>query len=349
MPSRFPTLPLRQQGFSLVEILVGMAVGLLGMVVIMQMYSNFENQKRTTTSGDEAQNSGAIGLYQLQRYLQQGGYGFSVLEMMGCDMTLPSGPTIPLAPVTINPATSVIPAGDADTDRLLVVYGTGNGSTVGDAIKSGSGTTYTMKKAATASAGDYVIAQPLSLACTGANALVMKAVASVNTTAKTVTLTSNMAAYDGTLYSFGTPKVLAFAVRSGSLTLCDYMANDCGSAANASNSSIWVPLASDIASLRAQYGRDTSATMDGIVDTYDQSTPATSCGWVKTPALRLALAARGAQRGQQAISTAPTWTGSSGAPFVLTADANWQRYHYKIFETIVPLRNITWMGVVSGC
>lgn len=342
-------LPRRQQGFSLAEILVGMTVGLLGMIVIMQMYSVFENQKRTTTSGDEAQNSGAIAIYQLQRYLQQSGYGFSTLEVLGCDLTLPSGATITLSPATINPSTAVIPAGDANTDRLLLVYGNSDGTTAGDTIKAGSGTTYTMKNTPTSLAGDYVVAQPLSLACTGSNALVLKTVASVNTTAKTVTLSSSMSAYDGMLYDLGTaPKVMAFAIRSGSLTVCDYMVNNCGTAST-SNSSIWVPLASDIASLRMQYGRDTTATMDGIVDTYDQTTPSTSCGWAKAPAVRFALAARGAQRGQQAVTAAPTWSGSAGAPFVLTADASWQRYHYKVFETTVPLRNITWMGVQSGC
>lgn len=329
--------------------MVGMVIGLLGIIVIMQMYSVFERQKRTTTSGDEAQNSGIIALYVLQRDLQHSGYGISVLDLLGCDVLLPTGVTLTaIAPVTINHAS--IPAGDANTDTLLVIYGNSNGTPVGDTIKSGSGSAYTMKNIPTSLAGDYVIAEPASLACTGSNKLPLQNIASINTTARTVTLTSSVSAYDGTLYNLGTaPKILAYAIRSGTLTVCDFTVNDCSLTANAINTSIWVPLASDIASMRAQYGRDSTTPMDGSVDTYDQTTPTTNCGWARAPAVRVVLAARGAVRGEQAVTAAPTWSGSSGAPIVLTSDAEWQRYHYKIFETTVPLRNVTWMGVQSGC
>lgn len=327
-----------------------MVIGLLGIIVIMQMYSVFETQKRTTTSGDDAQNSGVIALYELQRNLQHSGYGISVLDLLGCDVLLRAGVTITaIAPVTINHAS--IPAGDASTDTLLVVYGNSNGPTAGDTIKAGGGSAYTMKNTPTALAGDYVIAEPASLACTGSNKLTLQNIASIDTTAKTATLTSSVSAYDGTLYNLGAvPKILAYAIRSGSLTVCNYMVNDCGLTANANNTSIWVPLASDIASMRVQYGRDNTTPMDGIVDLYDQTiTPANNCGWARASAVRIVLVARGSVRGQQAITAAPTWAGSAGAPIVLTADTEWQRYHYKVFETTVPLRNVTWMGVQTGC
>ena len=48
--------------------------------------------------------------------------------------------------------------------------------------------------------------------------------------------------------------MLAYAVRNGNLTLCDYMVNDCSIAANTGNTAIWVPIANNIVSLKAQYG-----------------------------------------------------------------------------------------------
>ena len=58
----------------------------------------------------------------------------------------------------------------------------------------------------------------------------------------------------------------------GKLTVCDYMVNNCG----AFNARHWVPLASNVVSLRAEYGRDTTtATMDGTVDAFDQTAPTT--------------------------------------------------------------------------
>ena len=38
-----------QAGFSLVELMVGLVIGLMATLVIMQVFSTFEGQKRTTT------------------------------------------------------------------------------------------------------------------------------------------------------------------------------------------------------------------------------------------------------------------------------------------------------------
>ncbi len=133
---------------------------------------------------------------------------------------------------------------------------------------------------------------------------------------------------------------------------------------NTANDAVWVPSASDIASLRAQYGRDTSGPpMDAIVDLFDQTTPTTNCGWVRTSAVRLAVVARSGQYSRNNVTmAAPSWMGdtvvtgsTTGAnnptalPIDLSADSNWQHYRYKVFETVIPLRNVTWMGVQPGC
>ncbi len=64
-------------GFSLVDIMVGMVLGLLGTIVIFQVFSVSESIKRTTTSGGEAQQNGAAGLFILQRALKASGYGIN--------------------------------------------------------------------------------------------------------------------------------------------------------------------------------------------------------------------------------------------------------------------------------
>jgi len=78
----------RERGFSLVEILVGILIGMIGIVVIFQVLSVAEERKRNTTMGSDAQSAGAIGLYLLQRDAQLAGYGFGTAhtKQIGCDV-----------------------------------------------------------------------------------------------------------------------------------------------------------------------------------------------------------------------------------------------------------------------
>jgi type IV pilus assembly protein PilW len=173
--------------------------------------------------------------------------------------------------------------------------------------------------------------------------------------------------------------VRAYAVRGGNLTVCDYVAYNCGNAAYASplNANVWVPVDGNIASLRAQYGRDTSgvstSTMSGFADTFDQTTPASAadtsgltayCSWARALAVRVAIVARSPQYDKTApTSAAPTWAGSTVNATASTANpanptalainlsnvGNWQNYRYKTLQTTVPLRNIVWQGSQTGC
>jgi len=69
----------RQHGFTLVELLVGLVIGLIATLVIMQTFSSFEGNKRSTTGISDAQTSGSIGLFMIQRELQFAGYGIPVV------------------------------------------------------------------------------------------------------------------------------------------------------------------------------------------------------------------------------------------------------------------------------
>lgn len=355
IPPRHPRRSIGSGGFSLVEIMVGMVIGMLGIIVMMQIFALAEGQKRTTTGGGDAQNNGAIALYGLQRDIRQSGYGISNFGLIGCNVLLRPGLTLTaMAPTTIFPAgmlNPLIPAGDANTDSLLVVYGNTNGSPQGDGITATTvapHTSYPVQTPTSFTPGDNVVALPQTRP-TPCN-LTLTQVASV--VSPSVNVNTGAAMTNGaTLYNLGqSPQIQAYAIRGGNLTVCDFTANDCSLAANTGNSAIWVPIASNIVSMRAEYGHDANTPMDGIVDGFDQVTPATACNWVKTSAVRLVLVARSGQYEKIAVTTvAPAWLGSAGTPVILTADANWQNYRYKVFQTVVPIRNVVWMGVQAGC
>ena len=389
--SRHTRQPDCSGGFSLVEIMVGMVIGMLGIIVMMQIFALAEGQKRATTGGGDAQNNGAIALYGVQRDLRQAGWGNSELKMIGCDVLLPTTrgaaapPAVtlnPLAPVTINHPG--IPAGDANTDTLLVVYGNTNGTPQGDGFVAANvvANIFQVQTPTSFTVNDWVIAiarnrpaQPAScgtildrVTCVGALcAAAIPSAANVVVATGAVVNTFLGGAPSSTLYNLGqAPRMLAYAIRGGNLTLCDYMASDCGAAGNTGNSTIWVPIGSNIVSMRAQYGRDTTnlvaPAMDGIVDIYDQTSPdlqttnnvapspTTACGWARISAIRLVLVARSGQYEKTPVTTAaPAWLGTATTPIVLSGFTNWQNYRYKIFQTVVPLRNIAWLGAPAGC
>lgn len=86
-------------GFSLVDVMVGMVIALLGVIIIFQVFSVSEGIKRTTTSGGDALQNGASALFALERSLKEAGYGiFSSTNLA----PLPADPA-GTAPVTIVP------------------------------------------------------------------------------------------------------------------------------------------------------------------------------------------------------------------------------------------------------
>jgi type IV pilus assembly protein PilW len=374
--NKLPRSPYRHAaGFSLVEIMIGMVIGMFGILIMLQVFSLAESQKRATTSGGDAQTSGAIALFGLQRDIRQAGLGVTDVKMLACSLTLRAGVVLPLlAPVTIYPdgvASPLIPAGDAKSDTLLVVYGNSNGSPQGDGITSQTSqqnyqmqTPSSFNPSATYASADKVIAtfssrpSPCSLmvdwvvpAAAGASS----ATVAVNTGVASMT--------NGTLFNLGqAPKVLAYAVRNGNLTQCDYTVNDCSDATLVTNSAIWVPIANNIVSMRAIYGRDTAASpMDGVVDTWNQAAMATACDVAKVSAIKIALVARSANYEKTAVTPAttspnyPTWEGNATAAINVTlnpdgsANATWTNYRYRVFQNTVPIRNMAWAGVQTGC
>jgi type IV pilus assembly protein PilW len=359
-----------QGGFSLLETMIGLLIGMFAVVIVLQVFGTVEANKRSTTGGNDAQINGTVALYGLERDVRQAGYGISAFAILGCQLsyrtsadgaqvTLPS-----LAPVNINPATSVVPTGDAGTDTVLVIGGTSGNPSEGDAITSTSGSgAYAVSTPSAFTVGDKVVAAASTQA--SSCALTLDTITAVDTTGSTISVSPGTAglAAGSAVYDLGpAPVVRAYAIRDGRLTVCNYAAYDCSKTtyANPVNASVWVPVASNIVGLRAQYARDTSgitgatSSMSGVADTYDQLTPGSTsdtsaipvyCRWARVIGVRLALVGRSQQYDQSVTTTsAPTWAGSSGSPINLSADTDWQHYRYKTLETTVPLRNTIWQG-----
>ena len=79
---RSEAFPRLSRGFTLVEIMVGVLIGLIGTVVIFQVFAVSEGQKRTTTGAGDAQQNGVFALFQVERDLRTAGFGLAHLPVL---------------------------------------------------------------------------------------------------------------------------------------------------------------------------------------------------------------------------------------------------------------------------
>lgn len=139
----------RQRGFSLIELMVAVGIGLVITLAVFQVLTASEARKRTSTGINDASQSGNYALYVLDRMLRSAGTGYSQgwASVGGCRLNaqLPAGETLPRvaalpAPFTAIPRTVRLApviifqgASDAGSDVLMVMSGaTGYGEVLTD-------------------------------------------------------------------------------------------------------------------------------------------------------------------------------------------------------------------------
>jgi type IV pilus assembly protein PilW len=126
---------IRQLGMSLIELMVAMAIGLVVMLVVFQLFSVSETARRTSVAGSDAQMSAAIAVTAVQDQVRNAGYGLvdrfrdaanTAYPILGCTVVgvdvrgggagVPI--SFPMAPVVITPgAAAMLP------DSITITYG----------------------------------------------------------------------------------------------------------------------------------------------------------------------------------------------------------------------------------
>lgn len=330
--------------------MVGMAIGLLLVLVITQVMGAFETKNRATMGNADAQTNGGIALYSISRDLQMAGYSLipdesSPLECATLTSNV-SGITN-IAPITLvnGTATSTIP----DSDSITIRYGT--------SIKGGALTPIT----ANPIGNDLTVSNNLGCkvndvalivsgnACylttvTGPTDIATPPVASSPPNATTINVQNPTGAAPNTnIACLGTWNQITYAISNGTLTRNG------------------VPLLAGIVNLQAQYGISAAADSNQInqwVNATGTWTTPSLADRNRIKALRVAVIARNDKMDTATVTAScsstdtdsPTglcaWAGNSTSPAptvnLSPGDPNWNRYRYRVFETIIPLRNIVW-------
>lgn len=355
----------RSRGLSLVELLVASAIGIIASLAIFQVFAVFEGQKRTTTSGGEAQTSGTLALYTIERDVRQGGYGFNTPDLVGCTLQgwdEVAGGALPpstLVPAFITQGAGSTPGVAGAPDSISVAYGNGDALPAPVNVLVGSlGVADDFIKVVNAlygfQPGDRVVIAEGGKPCTQAQVNLIPPATGDNTrlnlqsgsyvnpyTGATLPTRYNNPAGLGTAYTTngkvynlgGGATIKTYSVQNGQL-----MMQAAGAPAT--------PIYDNVVQLQVQYGKD--LTNDGVVDAYDEVTPANSAEWAAVLAMRVAIVARSGLYEKEEVSppTIRLWEDSANPPtttgpvWTLTADE--RHYRYKVFQTVVPLRNMIW-------
>ncbi len=362
----------REAGMSLVELMVGMAIGLIGIIIITHLYLTNEDYKRSTTGAGTAQTNGAIALYTLERDLRQAGYGFNHSGAFGCSCvgagcspvqyyyngtySAPPAGSSTLPAINFLPVVITKTAGSPDTVTLVYSNAGVRGlpTTLDDDMASPNSD---MKAAGIAgySIGDMLVVTQ------GATCSLMRITNLNNTSQKLLhtpsgaggskwnppTGTNALPNYTkgALLFDIGKPTWRKYTVSGRHMTVTEVILADTGP------NTIGQDLIDDVVDLQAQYGVD--ANTNGTVESaeWTDTTPASLADWQNLKAVRLGVLARSPNYVKpltpgadcDATTTAPSWSGGTfGTLDFVTTTSEARCYKYRVFETIVPLRNMIW-------
>ena len=382
-----PTFLRRQAGMSLIELMVGAAIGLIGIVIITHIYLTNEQHKRATTAAGGAQTNGAIALFALERDIRQAGFGLnsSFAFQCNCDSitnagcsaiqyyydtkyTFPPNASITNARNSLSMYPLIITGfqgpGGAGPDTLSVFYGSDNERALSTALIENMVTPGAdIKSDGTAGfePGNLIVLQNGTTCAmyqvTDIVSGALKHDANIWNPAGGGTLPTW--AKDSTrIFNLGSrPNWRTFGIRYDATNTINYgklMMTD--QFRFLTEGAITQDLMDGIVDLQAQYGKDTNG--DGVVDVWTKVLPAGGIGTnfdandiMQVIAVRLAVLARddhyhkpstaGGPCEATTAANRPTWAGGA----FLTFDASGALpscYRYRVFETVVPLRNMIW-------
>ncbi|MCO5108979.1 MAG: PilW family protein [Burkholderiaceae bacterium] len=358
-----------QKGVTLVELMVALVIGSLAVLVIQQVMAVFEGQKRTSSGGSDAQVNGAVALFSIEREIRQAGYGLF-------------GGNGPLCPLGINIYFNGTTVSDGGTLRPVVVMDGGAGPDAIEFLRSDTDfaaiPTSIVKNMPNASSevttdSNAGLAQNQVFLVAGKDAgkvcTLMQMSQDPQKTGNGWNLQHNSGqfAYNPSnpgnafktapAYEIGDAVVnMGNLVHGRYQVLCDRLTQvDPTTAAAPYTCANATPLVDEIVDLQAQYGIAPAGSVQ--ISQWCDATAASTCGDWSNPgaadlsrirAVRIAVVARSVQYEKEQVSPATLALWEAGDPGdpppsrALTDDE--RHYRYKVFTTIVPIRNVIWGG-----
>lgn len=342
-------------GFSLIEVMVGMVVGVLGILVMLQVYAIAEGQKRTTTTGSDAHKNGLFALYSLERDVRMAGYGIADSNALGCPVswTTAAGAQTPFVLVPVDIAARGTDNAIPDTIKVLYSDSPNAGLPITITKPPGNSANLRTSNEQWFSTNDFVMLYETGMPCA------MMRITDIpgSNQAGVVIHSPGQSQYNSASNShFPTTYSLnATVLNFGTLIDFSYQldANNRLEAFSVVDNTREV-VAEGVVALRAQYGYD--ADQNGALAETEYVNGGTAVVWPRVYAVRVALLVRSQLRekpnaaGACDITTAamiqrdaPDWAETHFVARVQAITPNdWGCYRYFVYQSVIPLRNLIW-------
>lgn len=368
----------RQKGVSLIETLVGITIGIFITLVVAQVWGLFENQKQITITGSAAQNTGILAMTEMEQDLRSAGAGLTNSASFNCTTTYSyysnnGTETTPIPAYSGSMAMAPVQITDGGTGPDTIVI-----KSSPDAL-SGMPTTLTQTMPQSSSElnvsstsgfniGDVVLAVGASGNCTVMQITQVQSAAQKiqhnpggTTTYNPTTAEQNSWGWPAFVTNDIIVKVGQMSSRQYSINANRQLVLTDNSSPGTSTTSV---VASDIVTIKAQYGianagsQDVNAWVNAVSSNGFDSLNATKLKRIK--AIRIAVVARASKLNATNVTSSctntsgtvnngpcvwPDVTGSPAPVINLSTDANWQKYRYRVYQTIIPLKNVIWASV----
>src|SRR4051812_18068119 len=136
----------RETGFTLIEIMIGFAIGVVGVLVMFQTVAVWNKHSQTTMAGGDADVAGTLAIFNLERDLRLGGFGFGTADVpiMGCtvegtDTATARTLSFPLTPIEIVEHTD-------GSDEINVLHGSSAFFVSGERVISSTATSKSLAR-----------------------------------------------------------------------------------------------------------------------------------------------------------------------------------------------------------
>lgn len=338
------------RGFSLIDVLVGLAVAMVSLVVVYQVFVALDTVRRNAAAAADAQGNAAFALFALVSQIGNAGAGWAAAARW-----LDSCPFVADVAATLRPISVLIADGGAADrpDSIIVRQSLAHTLALPAALAGAApaGNDFRVESPDVFMPGDRLVAITRDGRCVTTQATAVSVPAGGVVTIAHAPVATDLP-ITSVLLDLGPatrPSTVRFDVDAGSLRSTDLVNGDAP-----------VPLVSNVVNLKFQYGIDTDA--DGTLDTWvhaDATGPWSQAALLAAPrttlerikALRVGIILRG-ERLERSLSRSFHWvlfdcarddktTCPGRLEGSIAAGANGS-YRYRALETVVPLRNVIW-------